>query len=295
MKSHKIYILIFITGLCWASCSDFLISGLEKDTPHFYLECLRMVNNVLLFGITAFFLYKNIQKQQHQLKISEAQYRSLFESNPNPMWLFHRETYVFVAVNDAAVAKYGFCKEEFLKMVIWDIRPSEDIGPLMATLKTSHPDTSEMGMWRHIKKSGEVFWVSITMHDITFDQQRCSMVMATDMTEIVTNEQKLRLAYQNEKDLNNKLEDNYQVILSQHATLQEIAWSNSHELRKPVCSVLGLVGLLKEAATEEEIRLCLVFMETCTEELDQIIQKTIIKISKLETSEHFRKSVGRAN
>jgi PAS domain S-box-containing protein len=249
-----------------------------------------MINNILLFGITAFFLYKNIQKQQHQLKVSEAQYRSLFESNPNPMWLFHRDTFAFVAVNDAAIAKYGFSKNEFLNMAIWDIRPSEDIGLLMETLKISYQDTREMGLWRHIKKSGEVFWVSITMHDITFNQQPCSMVMATDMTDIVTNEQKLRLAYQNEKDLNSQLSDNYQVILAQHTILQEIAWSNSHELRKPVCSVLGLTRLLKDAATEDELRECLPLLETCTEELDQIIQKTIVKISKLDLDERFEQS-----
>jgi PAS domain S-box-containing protein len=290
MKSHKIYILIFITGLCWASCSDFLISGLKNDTSHFYLECLRMVNNVLLFGITAFFLYKNIKKQQHRLKISEAQYRSLFESNPNPMWLFHRDTYAFVAVNDATIAKYGFSKNEFLNMSIWDIRPPDDIELLMETLKISHQDTREMGLWRHIKKSGEVFWVSIAMHDITFNQQPCSMVMSTDMTDVVTNEQKLRLAYKNEKDLNSQLADNYQVILSQHATLQEIAWSNSHELRKPVCSVLGLTWLLKEAVAEEEIREYLTLLEICTEELDQIIHKTIAKISELELGERIEQS-----
>ncbi len=263
MKSHKIYILIFITGLCWASCSDFLISDLKNDTSQFCLECLRMINNILLFGITAFFLYKNIQKQHHQLKISEAQYRSLFESNPNPMWLFHRDTYALVAVNDAVIAKYGFSKNEFLNMAIWDIRPPEDIGLLMDTLKIGHQDTCEMGLWRHVKKSGEIFWVSIAMHDITFDQQPCSMVMATDMNDIVINEEKLKQVYQHEKELNIKLASNYEMILAQHATLQEIAWSNSHELRKPVCSVLGLTGLLKYAATEEEIKECLTLLEIC--------------------------------
>jgi PAS domain S-box-containing protein len=290
MKSQKIYILIFITGLCWASCSDFLISGLKNDTSHFNLECLRMINNILLFGITAFFLYKNIQKQQRQLKISEAQYRSLFESNPNPMWLFNRNTYAFIAVNDAAIARYRYSKNEFLNMFIWDIRPPEDIMLLMETLKVPHQDTHEMGLWRHIKKSGEVFWVSIAMHDITFNQQPCSMVMATDMTDIVNNEEKLRLAYKHEKDLNIQLAGNYQVILAQHNILQEIAWSNSHELRKPVCSVLGLTGLLKDAATEEETRECLTLLEACTEELDQIIQKTIVKISQLELDERFEQS-----
>jgi PAS domain S-box-containing protein len=288
MKSQKIYILIFITGLCWASCSDFLISGLKNDTSQFYLESLRMINNILLFGVAAFFLYKNIQKQQHQLKISEAQYRSLFESNPNPMWLFHRDTYAFVAVNDAVIAKYGFSKDEFLNMSIWDIRPPEDIGLLMDTLKIGHQDTCEMGLWRHVKKSGEVFWVSIAMHDITFNQQPCSMVMATDMTDIVVKEQKLKEAYQHEKELNIQLASNYEMIVAQHVTLQEIAWSYSHEVRRPVCSALALTSLLINADTLEEIREYLTLLETCTEEIDQIIKEKILKITQLQPGERLQ-------
>jgi len=148
-----------------------------------------MINNIVLFGVSAFFLYKNIQKQQYQLKISEAQYRSLFESNPNPMWVFHKNTHVFIAVNDAAVAKYGFSRNEFSGMTIWDIRPSEEHERLAESLKVAHQGAQEMGAWRHIKKSGELFWVSIVTHDIFFDQQPCTMVMATDMTAIILNEE----------------------------------------------------------------------------------------------------------
>ena len=199
MKENKIYILIFIIGLCWASCSDFLISTIKNDIPRIYLECLRMVNNIVLFGVSAFFLYKNIKKQQHQLKISEAQYRSLFESNPNPMWLLHKKSHHFVAVNDATIAKYQYSRNEFSKMSIWDIRPREDYGLLIEMLKENHEDTREMGAWRHIKRSGEIFWVSIVTHDIFFNQQPCMMVMATDITEIILKEEKLRNAYQKER------------------------------------------------------------------------------------------------
>jgi PAS domain S-box-containing protein len=41
-------------------------------------------------------------------------YRLLFEDNPEPMWLFDAETFAFLIVNDAAVRKYGYSREEFL-------------------------------------------------------------------------------------------------------------------------------------------------------------------------------------
>ena len=43
------------------------------------------------------------------------------------MWIFQVATFAFLAVNDAAVQRYGFSREGFLSMTILDIRPSEDI------------------------------------------------------------------------------------------------------------------------------------------------------------------------
>ncbi len=59
------------------------------------------------------------------LRKSEEQYRYLFENNPHPMWAYDVETLAFLAVNDAAVDKYGYAREEFLEMTIEDIRPTD--------------------------------------------------------------------------------------------------------------------------------------------------------------------------
>ena len=61
---------------------------------------------------------------------AEEEYRHLFERHPSPMWIFDVETLRFLAVNDAAVAAYGWSREEFLAMTIADIRPEEDVEAL---------------------------------------------------------------------------------------------------------------------------------------------------------------------
>src|SRR3712207_5666750 len=45
----------------------------------------------------------------------ERAYRLLFESNPAPMWVYDPESLRFLAVNDAAVRRYGWSREEFLE------------------------------------------------------------------------------------------------------------------------------------------------------------------------------------
>ena len=54
------------------------------------------------------------KRAEQALRESEQRYRTLFEMNPLPMWVYDLDTLRFTAVNDAAVAHYGFSREEFL-------------------------------------------------------------------------------------------------------------------------------------------------------------------------------------
>ena len=63
------------------------------------------------------------RQAESQLRASEAQFRLLFEANPNPMWVFDEETFRFLAVNDAALRHYGYTRDEFLALTAVDIRP----------------------------------------------------------------------------------------------------------------------------------------------------------------------------
>ncbi|HWP11511.1 MAG TPA: cache domain-containing protein, partial [Ramlibacter sp.] len=64
---------------------------------------------------------------EQALKDSERRYRTLFESNPHPMWVYDIGTLRFLTVNDAAVAAYGYSAQEFMAMSMEDIRPPEDV------------------------------------------------------------------------------------------------------------------------------------------------------------------------
>src|SRR5258706_10914079 len=82
------------------------------------------------------------------LLTSERKYRLLFDSNPLPMWVFDRETLRFLAVNEAAIFRYGYSREEFLSMTIQDIRPSEDVQALLENLSQGHTGLARAGIWR---------------------------------------------------------------------------------------------------------------------------------------------------
>ncbi len=102
------------------------------------------------------------------LQESEAQYRLLFDSNPMPMWVFDRKSLRFLAVNEAAVRKYGYSRHEFFNMTILDVRPVEDVVPLLQTFKHPVAGLREPEHWKHRKKDGTMIDVEITAHDLNF-------------------------------------------------------------------------------------------------------------------------------
>ena len=124
------------------------------------------------------------KQAKEALQESEARYRYLFQANPHPMWIYDLETLRFLAVNNAAVAHYGYSLGEFLTMTIKDIRPSGDIQPLLE--KLSHLDKTNInisGIWRHLKKNGTLIDVEITSHRLNFGGSDARLVLINDITE----------------------------------------------------------------------------------------------------------------
>jgi two-component system cell cycle sensor histidine kinase/response regulator CckA len=129
----------------------------------------------------------------------EEEYRILFESNPNPMWVFDENTLAFLAVNDAAARLYGFSKDELLRMTIKDIRPLEEVPALLDYLATI-PDSPSLPATqvKHRKKDGSLLEVAGSSNPIEFRGKRARLVMATDVSEKKRLEAQLRQTHKME-------------------------------------------------------------------------------------------------
>ncbi|HKG58288.1 MAG TPA: PAS domain S-box protein [Pyrinomonadaceae bacterium] len=138
---------------------------------------------------------------EEALRKSEAQYRLLFESNPQPMWVYDLTTLRFLAVNDAAVRHYGYSRAEFVDMTIKDIRPPEDVQLLEDYLSADSSDPGPAGEWRHRKKDGTVINVEITSNRLTFGGRAAEFVLVDDVTERKKAESALRISEDRYRDL----------------------------------------------------------------------------------------------
>ena len=134
-----------------------------------------------------------LETMNRRLRESEQYYRQLFESNPQPMWVYDLETLRFLAVNDAAIAHYGYSRGEFLAMTIADIRPAEDVPRLLenvAHVKDAGIDAA--GLWRHRLRDGTLIDVEITSHILDFQGRRAEIVLAQNVTERLRGERALK-------------------------------------------------------------------------------------------------------
>ena len=119
---------------------------------------------------------------QGGLRQSAEEHRTLFENNPFPVWVFDSYTLRFLAVNEATVAEYGYSREEFLKMSLFDIQPPEEAEQLVAHVEAANAAGLLVTEWRHRRKDGSIFDVEINTQSIDFRGRPARIVLARDIT-----------------------------------------------------------------------------------------------------------------
>gem|GEM_PF-930999 len=136
---------------------------------------------------------------------SEKKYRYLFSHNPQPMIIYEIESLKLLEVNNAAIGKYGYTRDEFLSMTIKDIRPAEDVPLLLENIKSTNKSLNNAGEWRHLTKDGSIRIVEISSHTVTFDGKNARLVLINDITERKESEKLLRESEEKFRELSDLL------------------------------------------------------------------------------------------
>jgi len=214
-------------------------------------------------GLSVFFRdITEAKRAAEALAESEKRYSDLFQLSPQPMFVYDMQTLKYLDVNSSAIAHYGYSREEFLSMTILDIRPKEDIPLLRETLaQQQHQQIVSLhGIFRHLKKNGEIIQVDIQSHIISYKGVLAKVVLANDVTE--------RLRY-------------ITAIEAQNKKLLDISWMQSHVIRAPLSRIMGLVPMLKDYTTndKEQQEIC-EYLIASANELDDVI-RSITKVTSI--------------
>src|SRR5256886_1815035 len=182
--------------------------------------------NILQFVSTQIAMAIERKRTEEQLLENEHRYRMLFQSNPEAMWVYDCDTLRFLAVNDAAVARYGYSEEEFLAMTVRDIRPVSELARFEETLH-NHTGGTFTG-FRHRRKDGTLIDVDVEAQPITLAGAPARLVLARDMTERRHLEDQLRQAQKME-------------------AVGQLAGGIAHDFNNLLTAILGSTQLLLHA------------------------------------------------
>ena len=162
---------------------------------------LQLVGSTAAFGLAVFMLSLLLfryQRRMHAAELLEREalerteaatrareqtFRLLFETNPQPMGVYDRETLKFLEINLAAVSQYGYAREEFVAMKVADIAwPDEVARPSVESLDGLGHELPS-GIWRHIRKDGTTLDAQISSQTLRFADRDAVLIVAEDVTE----------------------------------------------------------------------------------------------------------------
>jgi two-component system, cell cycle sensor histidine kinase and response regulator CckA len=114
-------------------------------------------------------------------------YSVLFERSPLPMWIFDAQSLRFIDVNDAALERFGWTREEFLTMTADAVCDPDGIAAFQDYRKRitrgEIPGQNTQPDWRHVTKSGELVPVQTAWQIIVNEGRRAILVTIMDRSE----------------------------------------------------------------------------------------------------------------
>jgi hypothetical protein len=231
----------------------------------------------------------------------ERSYRQLFDCNPYPMCVSDRETLAFLDVNDAAVAHYGYPREEFVTLTMEDLRLPEDT-PALVEVRDGDATVDRAGPLRHVKKDGGVIEVNLTSHTLSFDGRdaRCSVI--EDITEKEQLERRVRLLQRMESlgqlaggvahDFNNLLSiilgyATFAMTEVERAGGTDPRWQPAHDdlaqVLRAVDRARSLTRQLLSFAREDVVRPRVFDLNAVVAEVEQMLRRTLGSDVQLQT------------
>ena len=150
-------------------------------------------------------------------------YRRLFDESPESMWLYDEETLRFLDVNRAAIARYGYSRDEFLRLTISDLQATNadrlrDPVRLEASLR---------GEFRHQTKNGDQIDVDVVASRLTLDGRQTRLEIARDVSFELAIESQLRHAQNIE-------------------TVGRLAGGIAHDFNNVLAAIVGHIEVLSD-------------------------------------------------
>ena len=158
---------------------------------------------------------EELEESYRELRRSEERYRTMFDADPNPIFIMDIKTFQILDINATALDCYGYSRDEFLAMFFPDLGYDKN-QELMEELKHVSLNQSHFYPKRiHQRKGGDYFYVNVHISPVRFMERDFLIATTTDITENVKKEAQL-------------------IQAGKMATLGTMAAGMAHEINQPL-------------------------------------------------------------
>ncbi len=190
--SRGVFSVVVIPVVSGGRLIGFLTLSTTRKPKHWSAE------DIALFKMTGEMLSNALERKTSELALrgSEEKFRELFNNANDAIFIFSvsEEGLVgkFVEVNDLAIQKTGFSREELLQMTPYDLSAPEDINDLPKHLKKLVEQGHVTYEKAHLSKDGHKVPFEVNSHIFTWNGQKMAQSIARDVTDRKKAEETIR-------------------------------------------------------------------------------------------------------
>ncbi len=206
----------------------------SKKPSHFSYQkqdILELISNRIGVAI------ENAMLQERYIR-SEEKYRTLFNNDPNPIFIINSDTFEIQDINQRAQDIYGFFKKELINVSFLKLGDPDDTEISNGLKKLSKEHSLLFSKKRHYRKNGKPFFVNISVSCAQYGKSNVMIATTSDITESIEKEAQL-------------------IQASKMTTLGVMAAGMAHEINQPlnviqICADFFLKMLKRGENIEDE-------------------------------------------
>ncbi|WP_316747729.1 PAS domain S-box protein [Pedobacter gandavensis] len=255
-RNYRIPIIYIVFGVLWITSSDYLLVSWASGFSPRVKEYTASVKGLLYVFSTGFLLYYLIRKER--ARIAEADNKRIAEivDKMNNLIIMSDPGGNITWVNRAFVNITGYTLAEALGKTHADLLYGPETDLEIVDKLTKALDNQEFfsGELVNYAKGGKAYWSQFNVSPIYNPKGDLEGYLSVE----------------NNIDDSKHRED---LIVQQHRKLKAVSWFNSHEIRKPVASILALSELLMEEKNAIEQQELIKYLRQSAINLDLIIHQ----------------------
>lgn len=202
---------------------------------------------------------RSSKRLQTMLKQSAEDYRLIFNSISDAIFIRDTASLEIIEVNEYACNLYGYSAPEWIRINLKKLsarQPKENFAIAENYLQLAHHGEPQYFEWHARKKNNINFWIEVYVSSIRIRDKNCLLFLVRD----------IHVRKETEKQLQQAKERAEQANRAKTLFLANM----SHELRKPLGAILGMTDLLVDKNISEE-----------QVEFNNIIKKSSLNLFKM--------------